>query len=240
MRTVILIIWVVVTTVVGSLAALFLSPFRWGPAVNHLISRLWARGILFVSGVEVTVEGLHNLIRDRGIIYMANHQSMFDILVLFAHLPVQFRWLAKKELFQIPLFGPALTRAGHICIDRSDRRAAHRSLLNAAGKIASGVSVIIFPEGSRSPDDQLKPFKPGGFHLAMRSRQPIIPVTIYGTHQVLPKESLDIKPGRVIVSVNSPVPTASYGGRDKPLLMGRIKKIMQQDLTRIKANWALP
>jgi len=132
-----------------------------------------------------------------------------------------------------------LTRAGHICIDRSDRRAAHRSLLDAAGKIAAGVSVIIFPEGSRSPDDRLRPFKPGGFHLAMRSRQPIVPVTIYGTHQVLPKESLDIRPGRVIVSVNPPVPTATYGGRNKPFLMERIKKVMQQDLARIKANWAL-
>jgi 1-acyl-sn-glycerol-3-phosphate acyltransferase len=146
--------------------------------------------------------------------------------------------LAKKELFHIPLFGPALTRAGHICIDRSDRRAAHKSLLNAASRIAGGVSVIIFPEGSRSPDDRLRPFKPGGFHLAMRSGQPIIPVTIYGTHQVLPKKSLHIQPGRVVVSINPPVETTLYGKKGKPLLMEGIRTIMQRDLERIRQEWA--
>jgi len=237
MRTVIITIWVVVTTILGSLLALAQPVLRQRSDWSHRVGKLWAKGILFVSGVKVQTEGVHHVRHGQGFVFMANHQSMFDILVLFAYLPVQFRWLAKKELFHVPLFGQALTRAGHIRIDRSDRKSAHRSLLDAAHRIAAGVSVIIFPEGSRSRDDRLQPFKPGGFHLALRAKRPIVPVAIYGTRQILPKGSIRVKPGNVVVSISRPVATDTYGKRDKNLLMEEIRGIMQNDLGRMKANW---
>jgi len=237
MRRVIVIIWVVVTTVLTSFLALSLSVFERGGRWIHTAGKLWARGILFISGVAVRTEGTHHVQPGQGLVFMANHQSMVDILVLFACLPVQFRWLAKKELFHIPLFGPALARAGHIRIDRSNRKSAHKSLLAAAHKVASGVSVIIFPEGSRSSDDQLKPFKPGGFHLALRAERPIVPISIYGTHQVLPKGSIYFKPGCVIVRIAPPVSTTLFGKKGKNRLIREIRDIMQTDLARIKSRW---
>jgi 1-acyl-sn-glycerol-3-phosphate acyltransferase len=237
MHRVIVIIWVVITTILGSFLALAISVFERDSRRIHPVGKLWARGILFIAGVTVRTEGTHHVQPGQSLVFMANHQSMVDILVLFACLPVQFRWLAKKELFHIPLFGPALARAGYIRIDRSNRKAAHKSLLAAAQKIASGVSVIIFPEGSRSSDDRLKPFKPGGFHLALRAERPIVPIAIYGTHQVLPKGSIHFKPGCVIVRIAPPVSTTRFGKKGKNRLMREIRDVMQTDLARIKSRW---
>lgn len=235
-RTVVILIWIVLITVVCACLAIALSLFRKGGDLPHLAGRFWAKSVLLISRVKVRVVGLHHIDPHAPYIYMANHQSMFDILALLGYLPVQFRWLAKKELFQIPVFGLSMARVGYISIDRSDRRAAHKSLLDAAQKIAQGVSVIIFPEGSRSTDGSIKPFKAGGFHLAVRSGRPIVPVVIYGTHHVMPKGSLHIRPGLVVVSVHAPVDTASYNNRTKKALMDTIRSIMKEDLERIKAT----
>jgi 1-acyl-sn-glycerol-3-phosphate acyltransferase len=167
---------------------------------------------------------------------MVNHQSMFDILVLQGRLFFQFRWLAKQELFRIPIFGPAMARAGYVSIDRSNARSAHKSLLAAARKVARGVSVVVFPEGSRSRDGEIGSFKPGGFHLAFRAGRPIVPVVICGTHSIMPKGSLRISPGRVTVSINSPIETASYAKGDKSRLMETVRSVMKEDLERIRVT----
>ena len=234
-RTVVILIWIVLITVVCACLAIALSLFRKDGDLPHLAGRFWAKSVLLISRVKVRVVGLRHIDPHAPYIYMANHQSMFDILALLGYLPVQFRWLAKKELFQIPVFGLSMARVGYISIDRSDRRAAHKSLSDAAQKIAQGVSVIIFPEGSRSTDGSIKPFKAGGFHLAVRSGRPIVPVVIYGTYHVMPKGSLHIRPGLVVVSIHPPVDTASYNNRTKKALMDTIRCIMKQDLERIKA-----
>ncbi|MBW2265652.1 MAG: 1-acyl-sn-glycerol-3-phosphate acyltransferase [Deltaproteobacteria bacterium] len=238
MRTVIVIIWVVLATILCSSVAIVLSLFEEGDNLSHSAARLWAKSILLVSGVKVKTEGLSNINEHTSCIYMANHQSMFDILALFGYLPVQFRWLAKKELFHIPLFGHAMARVGYISIDRSNRRSAHKSLLEAARKIAGGVSVVIFPEGSRSQDGELKPFQPGGFHLAMLSGRPIVPIIICGTHDVMPKGNLHITPGDVIVSIKPTIETTDYGKKDKKNIMDKVHLTMEQDIARIKAHWA--
>ncbi len=235
-RTVVISMWVVLITLVCALTAITLSFFRKGGDLSHLAGRFWAKSVLLVSRVKVRVQGLHHIDPHATYIYMANHQSMFDILALLGYLPVQFRWLAKKELFQIPVFGLSMARVGYISIDRSDRKSAHKSLVEAAQKIAQGVSVIIFPEGSRSTDGRIKPFKAGGFHLAVRSGRPIVPVVIYGTHHVMPKGSLRIRPGLVVVSIHAPVDTASYNNKTKKALMETIRSIMKQDLERLKAT----
>lgn len=237
MRTVIVTIWAVATTILGSASALALSIYDRQRDWTRPVGRLWARCILMVSGVKIHVQGYHHVRHDYGFIFMANHQSMFDIIALLACLPIRFRWLAKKELFQIPLFGHALTKGGHVPIDRSDRKSAYQSLLDAAGRIATGASVIIFPEGSRSSDDRLNPFKPGGFYLALLAKRPIVPVAIYGTHQVLPKGSIRVKPGHVIVRISRPISTDRFERKTKHLLMAEVRSVIENELTRMKTNW---
>jgi 1-acyl-sn-glycerol-3-phosphate acyltransferase len=233
-HTVFAVMSAVLATAVFSPLAILVSMWKGDGNLAHVVGRIWAKTILFMSGVTVSVQGLHHLDPQTTYIYMANHQSMFDILVLQGHVMVQFRWLAKRELFQIPVFGPSMAKAGYVSIDRSNRRSAHKSLLEAAQKIAQGVSVVIFPEGSRSQDGEIMPFKPGGFHLAVRAGQPIVPVVICGTREVIPKGSLRISRGHVTISINPPIETASYAKGDKSLLMETVRSVMKQDLERIR------
>jgi 1-acyl-sn-glycerol-3-phosphate acyltransferase len=236
MRDVVILVCVVFDTFLCALLAIGASIWKKGGDGAHLVGRLWARSILFLTRVKVSVKGLEHIDPRVPYLYMANHQSMFDILSLLAYLPVQFRWLAKKELFHIPVFGYSMARAGYISIDRSDRRSAHKSLLEAARKIAGGVSVVIFPEGSRSTDGRIRPFKAGGFHLAIRSGRPIVPVVISGAREVMPKGRLRIRPGHICVSVNPPIDTTSYKDKAKKDLMERVHSIMEQDLEQQRAT----
>jgi len=237
-RTVAILTFTVLATLVGAVSAIIVSFLTRGGNAAHIVGRLWAKSVLWVSRVKVTVQGMENIDPTAAYVYMANHQSMFDILVLLGHLPVQFRWLAKKELFRIPIFGYSMERVGYISIDRSNRKSAIKSLQMAAKKIAGGVSVVVFPEGTRSHDGKMKSFKKGGFYLAIDSRQPLVPVVIFGSHEIMPKGTLQIKPGRIVLSVNPPVKTTLYQRATKEALMERIWSVMEQDLVRLQASEA--
>ena len=140
-------------------------------------ARLWARLALALSGSCVTLHGSENL-PPGPVIFMSNHQSNFDILALLVTMPRHIHWIAKKELFDIPVFGLSMRRGGYIPLDRGDGRKAMRSMDDAARMIRNGRSVVMFPEGTRSPDGRLLPFKRGGFILARKAGVPVVPVTI--------------------------------------------------------------
>lgn len=233
-RTALISAWVVLITLLCASVAIVASFLKKDGNFPHLVGRFWARSIVYVSRVRVSVQGLEHIDPSATYVYMANHQSMFDILALLGYLPVQFRWLAKIELFQIPVFGYSMARVGYIGIDRSNRKSAYKSLQEAAEKIAQGVSVMVFPEGTRSTDGQIKPFKGGGFHLAVRSGQPIVPVVIFGSHYVMPKGRLRIRRGQIILSINSPIETTHYNKNGKKVLMESVRSTMKRDLERIK------
>jgi len=144
---------------------------------------------------------------------MSNHQSNFDILALLAGIPGQFRWLAKAELFRIPLFGMTMRHAGYIPVERDDRRKALESMKEAAGRSAAGSSVVIFPEGTRSDDGQLIEFKKGGFVLALQSGVPVVPMSIRGSFEILPKHGRTIRRGTIDVTFFPPQPTAELSIR---------------------------
>lgn len=219
--------WTVSATFVLGVVAVSVSVFSRSGNLVHGIARLWGRSILLVSGVRVAVRGREHVDPGRACIFMANHQSNYDIPVLLGHLPVQFRWLAKAELFRIPLFGPAMRGAGYLPIDRRNHAAAFqslRSLREAAAKIRAGASIVIFPEGTRSPDGELKSFKKGGFVLALQAGAPIVPVAIRGTREVMPKGSLWIRPGRVTVTIGKPIPVAGGGFPNKEALMEAVRR----------------
>lgn len=234
MYTALIVVWVLLVTIVlGStvIVVAFFSEKGNGP---HLIARAWARSILWVSRAEVELEGLENLPRDAPCILMPIHQSNFDIPVLLGRLPVQFRWLAKAELFKIPIFGRGMRGCGYISIDRSNRKSAFQSLADAAQRIRDGASVLIFPEGTRSRDGEIGPFKKGGFVLTVDAGVPIVPIVIYGTRAIMPKGRLLLKPGDVYMEILPPVASAGYTRKTKDLLIEDVRGILCDAFDRIR------
>ena len=192
----------------------------------HIIARIWSKSILFVSGIAVDVKGLANIDPDKSYIYMANHRSNFDIPVLLSCLPIQFRWLAKAELFRIPVFGRAMLGAGYVKIDRFNRKSAFESIRTAARRLKDGVSVMIFPEGTRSRDGSIQKFKKGGFVMAIESGVPIIPVILRGTWPIMAKSSLRINRGDVEMEIAEPIDTTGYAMESKAELMDRVRMVI--------------
>lgn len=190
------------------------------------MARAWGRSILWISGIRVTVNGFDREWIKRPNIFMSNHQSNYDIPVLLSALPAQFRWLAKAELFKIPIFGSSMRGAGAISIDRSNRKSAFASLNLAAKMIRSGTSVMIFPEGTRSSDGQLLPFKKGGFMLAVDAGVPIVPIVIAGTHEVMPKGRLLIRRRKVHIDVCPVIQSSDYTRKTKDDLMAHVRGAM--------------
>jgi 1-acyl-sn-glycerol-3-phosphate acyltransferase len=160
--------------------------------------------MLALNRVNVTVSG-SELLPDGPVIFMSNHQSNFDILSLLAAMPRRFYWIAKKELFEIPLFGHTMRRGGYIPLDRSDGRKALQSLDEAAATIRQGKSVVLFPEGTRTTDGKLLPFKRGGFVLARKADVPVMPVTINGSGQINPANQIRLYSGDISITIHPPV-----------------------------------
>jgi 1-acyl-sn-glycerol-3-phosphate acyltransferases len=171
----------------------------------HKVANLWAKILLLICNTKVKVIGEKNILHGKPQIFMANHQSDFDILIALAYIPVQFRWIAKKELFNIPIFGTAMKSAGYIEIDRNNREKALQSIDEAALRIRKGKSIMTFPEGTRSRDGEIKPFKQGAFYLAIKSGVSIVPVSIIGSGQIMPKRSLKIKSGKIKLVIGEPI-----------------------------------
>ena len=167
-------------------------------------ARLWARLGLALGGVNVTLAGTEHL-PVGPVIFMSNHQSNFDIFSLLAAMPRQIHWIAKKELFEIPVFGHSMRRGGYIPLDRSDGRKALQSMDEAATTIRQGKSVVLFPEGTRTPDGNLLPFKRGGFILARKAAVPVIPVTINGSGRINPASRIRLCSGNIHITLHPPV-----------------------------------
>ncbi len=209
-------------TLVVLLFALPLSLF--GQNHVHRLGILWGRSALLLAGLKINVLGAENIPRDRPVVYIVNHSSNFDIPILYAGLPLQFRWLAKKELFDIPLFGLAMRRCGYIPIDRSDRRKAMQSMNEAAQQISHGASVIVFPEGTRTVDGQLQEFKKGGFLIAVKAKAPVVPVAIKGSFAVMAKNSIRINRGDIEMEIFPPLETAGMKSADTEQLMAAVRQ----------------
>lgn len=226
--------WIVLVTAVFATSVLIESLVDTNGINSHKLAGIWARSILFGSRIKVRVRGVSNIDPSRSYIFMPNHQSLFDIPVILGCLPVQFRWLAKHELFKIPLFGIAMQRTGYISIDRSNRKAAFKSLQIAARNIRNGVSVVIFPEGTRSSDGRILPFKKGGFVLAIKSGVPITPIIIQGTSAIMTKNQRKITPGEVLLEVRPPIATSDYTLKNKEALMERVRSVISEPFEKMQ------
>ncbi len=174
------------------------------------ISKLWARTMLIVTGVRVNIKGREKIKEDMQYVIISNHQSQYDILALVTSLKVQFRWVIKRELLYVPLFGWALYAAKNVFIDRSNRGKAIASINKAVNRLPQGVSLLVFAEGTRSKDGTLQKFKKGGFTIAIERKMTILPVVVKGSRAILPKGSLVFHSDTIEVVVCDPIPTEQY------------------------------
>jgi 1-acyl-sn-glycerol-3-phosphate acyltransferase len=221
-------------TVPAALLAIALGLFdSYGKQV-HRITRVWSRLILSISGVTVKVKGLSQLEPKHQYVFMVNHQSHIDIPVLVQSLPAfQLRWIAKRELLWVPFFGWAMWSGKHITVNRADRFDASGSLKKAKQRMKGGISLVIFPEGTRSTDGHLLPFKRGGLLLAVKTQTPIVPVTIVGSSAILPKGDWRVRRGQIDVTIGAPVPVENYRPGALRVLSGRVQELIENNLQTV-------
>ncbi len=220
---------------------LLVSTFLWGclAVLSSFASRrlafhcgtIWAFCLCLMNFTWVSVRGRQNAEPGRSYVIMSNHQSHFDILAFYGFWGWQFRWVMKQELRKVPFLGWGCAGVGHIFIDRSDRDKAIASLRAARGLLEGGVSVMIFPEGTRSTSGRLREFKKGGFMLALELGLPILPVSISGSRHVLPNRTLKLLPGRVRIQVHPPIEVAGLGPEDRDALMARVRESIRAGLS---------
>jgi 1-acyl-sn-glycerol-3-phosphate acyltransferase len=200
------------------------------PANSVWVARkIWSPVLLWAGGAKLEVLGQENVDPKRPTIYVANHQSTIDIPAHFMAVPVPFRYVAKSQLKWVPFIGWYLALAGHVFVNRSNRTKAISSLDAAAAKIRGGVSIFLYPEGTRSPDNRILPFKKGPFALALKARVPICPVTIEGSGKLMPKSTWNITPGPVRVKIGKPIDTTRFAESDREGLARAVREVIIAD-----------
>ena len=223
-RSICLNIFITIYSLFIFLSAILLSFFdKGGKRIRFYLGVPWAKVILWACGIHVRVTGQEHVNPDVPTVFMCNHQSYFDIFAILAYLPSDFKFIMKQELMKIPLMGFAMRRAGHIGIKREDLQEAISSLDRVADRIKSGISVLVYPEGTRSADGKLQPFKKGGFHLAVKSGCDILPVAIRNSHRIATKGSLKINPGSFDIHFGRPISAKGYGKDNLPELIERVR-----------------
>ena len=217
------------TCIFGTLAiilAYLVSP-RFGSFVG---GSFWARVNSFFTPMVVEVTGRENIDKKQSYVIVSNHQSHYDIFVLYGWIGVDFKWVMKSTLRKVPFLGPSCAKLDHVFIDRSNPKSAIASINRAKEKIVNGTSVIFFAEGTRSSTGELTPFKKGAFRFAMDLNIPILPVTIAGTRNILPKGTMNLFPGKAKMMIHPPVAVEGYKDKDIQTLMDDIKTIIQSSL----------
>jgi 1-acyl-sn-glycerol-3-phosphate acyltransferase len=230
-RLAILLGFLLVQTVFWSAVSILLFLGDHSGRLTHRYgARPWSKILLWASRVTVSLHGIENLAPDNGsVVFVSNHQSMFDILALLACLPVDFKFVVKKELMAVPLWGYAMKKAGYIFIDREDTSHARELIRETVLKIQRGSSILFFAEGTRSEDGRLAPFKRGAFFLASQSGRDVVPLVIQGSRQVLPKKSLHIRSGHISIAILPPV-TDSTLKKNSRRLMAEVRERMSVHL----------
>ncbi len=218
----------IAATIIGAILVLIVGSFDRKKSITGIIPRLWARWILGSVGIRYRVHGLENLKPGNKYIFCGNHESAMDIPVAFAALPYNIVFLAKKELFRIPLFGWGMRAAGMVRVNRQNRKKAKESVNSALKYIHSrNINIIVYPEGTRSFDGNLLPFKRGSFLLAIQSCLPLVPVTIIGSRIVVPKKSILINRGSIDLYIDKPIETVDLTIEDRYDLQEKTRSIIQ-------------
>jgi len=215
---------IVLATILFGTAAFLASFFDETGRAQMRMARRWSRALLRASSVRVEVTGLDKIDPQSSYVFVSNHLSYMDTPVALAYIPVEFRFLAKVGLFKIPFLGQHLAKAGHIPVPREDPRAAVKTLTVAAATIRErGISLLVFPEGGRSPHGALRDFKEGAAYIAIKAGVPVVPVALVGTRAVLPFGSGKVLPGKVQMRIGNPIPTTGLILRDRAELTAGLR-----------------
>lgn len=215
--------------VLGSLAVLLSLV---SPDAAWWVGVLWSRLVCLANFTRVELRGAEHVRPGQGYVYLLNHQSHFDVAAFYGRWRHPFRWVVKEELRRVPGLGWYCAVGGHVFVDRKDHARSVASLERARPRIErERLSIAFFPEGTRSTDGRLQPFKKGGFVMARQLGLPILPISVSGSHAVLPGKRLRLLPGRIVVTVHPPIPTAGLTEADQPALMERTRAAIASGLT---------
>jgi 1-acyl-sn-glycerol-3-phosphate acyltransferase len=215
-------------TVVMGLVSLPVSLFGDKERVLHAFARAWSQLIMKTISSPVKVIGLDRIDTSKPHVYAVNHASALDIPVLYVNLPFQFRILFKSELLSYPIIGWHLKRSGQICVNQQEPTRSVAQIRSALKSLKAGMPLVIFPEGGRTPDGEIKPFMPGAFFLAIKAQADIVPVALVGTYDLLPMNTYHIKCRPLEMRVGKPIPTAGLKGHDMEALAAKVQKAMEQ------------
>ncbi len=221
-----------ISTFICGMSVVALVWFVPPATLARLFARSWARINSWFTPMLVRVEGRHHIDPAQSYVVVCNHQSQYDIFVLYGWLDIDFKWVMKQELRNIPVIGIACDKLGHIYVDRSNREAALKSIEAAKSRITRGTSVLFFPEGTRSRDGRLRDFKRGAFHFALDLQLPLLPVTINGTREILPSDTLDLFPGRATMTIHAPIDIEGYARGNINELADRVRQSIASGLER--------
>ncbi len=215
---------IILSTIFCGLASIVLTLFDKSGDAGVAVARFWSKTLLVFAGVKVEVEGIEKIDPHGHYVICANHLSYMDTPVVLSRIPVRFRFLAKRGLFQIPFMGTHLKQAGHVAVPLEDPRAAVKTLTQAAQTMRDrGVSLLIFPEGGRAPDGVLQPFKEGAAYIGVKSQAPLLPVALIGTREVLPYGGKTFRSGIVRVRIGDPIRTAGLTLKDREMLTAKLR-----------------
>ncbi|MBZ5721654.1 MAG: 1-acyl-sn-glycerol-3-phosphate acyltransferase [Acidobacteriia bacterium] len=215
-------------TVVLGLISLLVSLLGNTQRILHKLARLWSQLIMKTILSPVTVTGLEKIDTSKPHVYAVNHASALDIPVLYVNLPFQFRILFKSELLSYPIIGWHLTRSGQVCINQQEPTRSVGQIRSALKSLKRGMPLVIFPEGGRTPDGNIKPFMAGAFFLAIKAQVDIVPVALVGTYELLPMNTYHIKCRPLEMRVGKPISTAGLHGHDMSALAAKVQKAMEE------------
>lgn len=207
-----------------------LLAFTVGERIASRCGVFWARLIAGVTPMRVKVQGRENIDKTQSYVVISNHQSQYDIMALYGWLGIDFKWIMKIEIRKVPVLGIACEKLGHVYIDRSDTVAALNSINQAKKKITGGTSVLFFPEGTRSKNGQLLPFKKGAFKMALDLGIPILPITINNTGKVLPPDTINLFPGTAKMTIHPPIEIGQYSEETLSQLMGKVQDTIAAEI----------
>ncbi|MBQ9076551.1 MAG: 1-acyl-sn-glycerol-3-phosphate acyltransferase [Muribaculaceae bacterium] len=210
----VLLVATVLTATVTAVGSILGGGRWWGYYPAHL----WARLFCLMTFVKVTVKGGENIGKDTSYVFVANHQGAYDIFAVYGYLGHNFKWMMKKSLEKIPLVGYACKKAGHVFVDNTSPAAVRRTMEVAEKQLGGGMSVVVFPEGSRSFTGKMRKFKRGAYQLAVEFGLPVVPITIDGAFEVMPRTARLPKWGHIRLTIHKPV-EAPDGGHDLQSLM---------------------
>lgn len=224
LRVLWLALWAAIATLVLAVPIIAAGLLSRTGNLAFSMSKIWAYTMLAVSFVRTEIKNRSRIDPKTSYILISNHQSLYDILALVTTLGIQYRWFIKKEVLKIPLFGYGLYASRNIFIDRSNTARAIESINKGIERLPKGVSLMVFAEGTRSPDGRIHEFKKGGFVTAVRRKIPILPVTVNGSRRILPKGSLAFKPGKIQVVIGNPIDTGGYTTESVDELIDRTRQ----------------